>query len=99
MEHLVRVYNEKDRQTLEWLRQHVGDAAIASAVERCTRAGAGKPYVSAVCRRLGVRAPTFSAPRHTPSPVAEHSLATIRGILAARAASAPPGGSAPGRLR
>ncbi|SDJ59458.1 hypothetical protein SAMN04487926_1713 [Paraburkholderia steynii] len=52
MEHLVRVYNEKDRQTLEWLRRHVDDAAIASAVAQCT--GSGKPYLSIVCRSLGV---------------------------------------------
>ena len=45
MEHLVRVYNEKDRQTLDWLRRHVGDAAIASAVAQCA--------LSTVCRRLG----------------------------------------------
>ena len=33
MEHLVRLHNERDRRTLEWLRRHVGDAAIALAVE------------------------------------------------------------------
>jgi hypothetical protein len=83
MEHLVRVYNEKDRRTLEWLRRHVGDAAIAAAVERCS--GPGKPYLSAVCRRLGVKAPLFSASRvNEPSPVGEASLAAIRRILAAR---------------
>jgi hypothetical protein len=83
MEHLVRVYNEKDRQTLEWLRRHVGDEALAAAAERCT--GSGKPYLSAVCRRLGVRVPELSSPRRqTSSPVAEHALATIRRILAAR---------------
>ena len=36
MEHLVRVYSEKDRQTLEWLRRHVGDVAIAGAVAQLT---------------------------------------------------------------
>ncbi|MFP3558746.1 hypothetical protein SB861_50060 [Paraburkholderia sp. SIMBA_049] len=86
MEHLVRVYNENDRQTLEWLRRHVGDAAIAAAVERCT--GSGKPYLSFVCRQLGVKTPAFHLPsRHSPSPVAEQSLAAIRHILAAREAS------------
>jgi hypothetical protein len=86
MEHLVRVYNEKDRQTLEWLRRHVGDAALAAAVERC--AGSGKPYLSAVCRQLGVKTPEFhlSRRRESTSPVAEQCLATIRGILAARTA-------------
>ncbi|MFD1556688.1 hypothetical protein ACFSHT_13810 [Paraburkholderia silviterrae] len=83
MEHLVRVYNEKDRQTLEWLRRHVGDAAFAAAVARCV--GSGKPYLSAVCRQLGVKTPEFRLPqRQSPSPVAEQSLATIRRILAAR---------------
>ncbi|MFX1676242.1 hypothetical protein PWR63_28970 [Paraburkholderia sp. A2WS-5] len=85
MEHLVRVYNEKDRQTLEWLRRHVGDAALAAAVERC--AGSGKPYLSAVCRQLGVKTPEFHlARRESTSPVAEQCLATIRSILAARMA-------------
>nr|WP_243469028.1 hypothetical protein [Paraburkholderia sp. PGU19] len=71
----------------EWLRRHVGDASIASAVAQC--AGLGKPYLSMVCRHLGVRTPEFSAPRRqTSNPVAEHSLATIRGILAAWTASA-----------
>ena len=97
MEHLIRVYNEKDRQTLEWLRRNVGDAAIASAVERCV--GPGKPYVSAVCRRLGVRVPEFSMPRQTSSPIAEHSLATMRSILAARAASASHGAVTPAHFR
>ena len=86
MEHLVRVYNEKDRQTLEWLRRHVGDAAVVAAVERC--AGSGKPYLSAVCRQLRVKTPEFHLPRRqSPSAVAEHSLATIRRILAVRSAS------------
>ena len=83
MEHLVRVHNEKDRQTLEWLRRNIGDAAIAAAIQRCENSG--KPYLSAVCRQLGVRVPEFPLPRReSPSPVAEQSLATIRRILAAR---------------
>jgi hypothetical protein len=82
MEHLVRVQNEGDRRTLAWLREQVGDAAIAAAAQRH---GPSKPYLSAVCRTLGVKAPRFSAPRHlTPSAAAEQSLATIRQILASR---------------
>ncbi|WP_081771913.1 hypothetical protein [Paraburkholderia nodosa] len=84
-EYLVRVHNENDRQTLEWLRRHIGDAAIAAAIQRC--GGSGKPSLSAVCRQLGVTAARFHLPRReSPSPVAEQSLATIRRILAARAA-------------
>ncbi|MCE4574848.1 hypothetical protein LY307_39915 [Caballeronia sp. CLC5] len=86
MEHLVRVYNEKDRRTLEWLRQKVGDAAITVAAEQCGRSG--KPYLSALCRYLGVRAPKCPPlPRLTPSPIAEESLAAIRSILAAPTSS------------
>ena len=86
MEHLVRVYNEKDRRTLEWLRRKVGDAAITSAAEQCGKSG--KPYLSAICRYLGVRAPAFTAQsREAPSPIAEQSLAAMRSILAARSRS------------
>jgi hypothetical protein len=83
MEHLVRVQNERDRRTLAWLREHVGDAAIMAAARRC---GPSKPYLSMVCRTLGVTAPRFSAQcRHTPSATGEQSLAAIRQILASRA--------------
>lgn len=83
MEHLVRVYNEKDRRALEWLRSHVGDAAIASAAAQCTKSG--KPYLSAVCRRLGVKVPaSYVSANHSPSRIGEESLAVIRHILAAR---------------
>ena len=90
-------FTEQDRQTLEWLRRHVGDAAIAAAVERC--AGSGKPYLSSVCRQLGVKTPGFHLPRReSPSPVAEQSLAAIRGILAARTASTDVDGRESGRF-
>jgi hypothetical protein len=80
MEHLVRIYNERDRQTLEWLRGRVGDAAIVAAVARCL---AAKPFVSAVCRQIGLRPPHFHhAGRASPTVVGEQSLAMIRGILA-----------------
>ncbi|MCP3711417.1 hypothetical protein M3I54_31405 [Paraburkholderia sp. CNPSo 3274] len=83
MEHLVRVRNERDRQTLDWLRRHIGDPAIAAAIQRCD--GSGKPFLSSVCKQLGVRVPEFLLPTgHSPSAAAEQSLATIRRILAAR---------------
>lgn len=90
MEHLVRVQNERDRRTLAWLRAQVGDAAIAQAAQQC--GGAAKPYLSAVCRTLGVTAPRFSTLRRLrPSAAAEQSLATIRQILASRNAPAREG--------
>jgi hypothetical protein len=86
MEHLVRVQNEYDRQTLAWLRQHVGDAAIAAAVRGWH--GTGKPYLSVVCRLLGVTHPggfgTRSASVATRIEVGEQHLAAIRQILAVR---------------
>ena len=82
MEHLVRVQNERDLRTLAWLREKVGDAAIVAVAQRH---GPSKPYLSAVCRTLGVTAPRFSAPRRiNPSAAAEQSLAAIRQILASR---------------
>ena len=87
MEHLVRICNDKDRRALDWLRRHVGDAAIAIAAQQCT--GSGKPYLSAVCRRLGVQAPDFAVSRRpTSSSIAENSLATIRSILAVQTTAA-----------
>ncbi|WP_233874661.1 hypothetical protein [Paraburkholderia adhaesiva] len=86
MEHLVRIITERDRLVLAWLREHVGEAAIEKAVAQC--GGTGKPYLSAICRRLGVRAPTLAMSRVIePSPVAERSLCAIRGILASYHAS------------
>jgi hypothetical protein len=83
MEHLVRVQNERDRRTLAWLWAQVGDAAIAEAARQCD--GAAKPYLSSVCRTLGVTPPRFAAPpRLTPSAAAEQSLATIRRVLVSR---------------
>ncbi|MBT2793525.1 hypothetical protein [Paraburkholderia strydomiana] len=89
MEHLVRVHNERDRRTLAWLRGYVGDAAIEAAAQRY--AGPAKPYLSTVCRLLGVTAPQFDRPRpRIASATAEQSLATIRQILAARRGRRPP---------
>lgn len=96
MEHLVRVQNERDRRTLTWLRAQVGDAALAAAAQRC--GGPSKPYLSAVCRTLGVTAPRFGALRRiTPSAAAEQSLATIRQILASRNGRRAPTQQAPRR--
>jgi hypothetical protein len=86
MEHLVRVQNERDRRTLEWLRERLSDEAITAAAQRC--GGASKPFLSAVCRSLGVTPPRFASQRRpTPSVAAERSLATIRAILSSKATS------------
>jgi hypothetical protein len=86
MEHLVRVQNERDRRTLEWLRERLSDEAITAAALNC--GGASKPFLSAVCRSLGVIPPRFTPQRRpTPSVAAERSLATIRAILSSKATS------------
>lgn len=80
MEHLVRVLNERDRRTLAWLRQQVGDEAVAEAASRC---GPSKPYVSMLCHDLGLSAPRFPpAGAFAPTEKGEQSLAQIRSILA-----------------
>ncbi len=84
MEHLIRVQNDYDRQVLAWLRARIGDAALQSAAARLT--GARKPYLSTLCRSLGIRPPTRrdfaqeAAPMHRA--VGDQYLARIRAILA-----------------
>ncbi len=56
MEEWVRVKNERDRKVLVWLRGQVSDDAIATAARACAPGGS-KPYLSAVCRQLGLKAP------------------------------------------
>ncbi|MGF6604707.1 hypothetical protein P3T23_009463 [Paraburkholderia sp. GAS448] len=96
MEHLIRVINDHDRQTLAWLRMHVGDPRVTDAARRLiaqreTTAGSpAKPYVSAVCRYLGVRPPEPRQPQpddadHT---VGDRHLAQIRRLLAQRPVTA-----------
>jgi len=87
MEHLVRVQNEADRQTLAWLRQRVGDAALSAAAQAC--GGSSKPWLSVVCRRLGVTPPVVGVRSAHRVPgasgrgeVAERHLAAMRAMLA-----------------
>jgi hypothetical protein len=92
MEHLIRILNDDDRQTLAWLRTHVGDARVSAAARQLTAqrqqfAGVwAKPYVSALCRYLGVWPPAPRRPTHTDADhrVADQHLVRIRQLLAQR---------------
>ncbi|HEY4295016.1 MAG TPA: hypothetical protein VGM85_00940 [Paraburkholderia sp.] len=86
MEHLVRVLNERDRRTLAWIRERVSDSALADAISRC---GPTKPYISSVCRQLGLIPPVFRGSAHLPTATGERSLAHIRRILARRGTVPP----------
>jgi hypothetical protein len=84
MNHLIRILNDGDRETLVWLCKHVGDVRVAAAARHL--GGSGKPYLSAVCRYLGMRPPT---PRQHSRPVedctvGDSHLAQIRHLLAQR---------------
>lgn len=84
MDQLIRILNDGDRETLAWLRKHVGDVRVAAAARHL--GGGGKPYLSAVCRYLGVRPPM---PRQPGRPaddctVGDNHLAQIRQLLAHR---------------
>lgn len=70
----VIVDNDRDRRTLAWLREHVGDAAIVAAVGQM--AGNRKPYLSNIANVLGVVLPgrLEAADRET----AHKHLAAIR---------------------
>jgi len=80
MEQWVRVQNERDRQVLAWLRAHVGDLAIIDAAGQCGVATA-KPYLSAICRKLGVAPPRAAFAAFQPGQVGEQHLAYIYQIL------------------
>lgn len=92
MEHIVRVVNEEDRQTLSWLLAHVGESRVADAArhlmaQRQQNAGTNaKPYVSAICRYLGVWPPATRRPTHTTDDhtVGDQYLAQMRQLLAQR---------------
>ncbi|WP_423197188.1 MULTISPECIES: hypothetical protein [unclassified Cupriavidus] len=91
MEHLIRVQNEYDRQVLGWLRVRVGDAALQSVARRVAVDGQ-KPYISTICRSLGIRPPSRRAFRDEAAKshraVGERYLARIRQILSAPSAPA-----------
>ena len=80
MEQWVRVRNEQDRRLLKWLLETLGEAAIVNAAHACA-SGDVKPYLSAVCRRLGVSVPRLSARRSQPGEVGEQHLQAIYQIL------------------
>lgn len=87
MEHLIRVQNDYDRQVLAWLRARIGDAALQTAASRL--AGARKPYLSTICRSLGIHPPSrrdfAQEAARTHRAVGDQYLARIRAILAAPA--------------
>jgi hypothetical protein len=91
MEEWVRVQNERDRKVLVWLRDQVSDTAIATAARACAR-GDSKPYLTAVCRQLGLKVPIMSSRSQTSEAVGERHLAAMYAILRAR-----PNGVRPGR--
>jgi hypothetical protein len=80
MEQWVRVQNERDRQVLAWLRAQIDDAAIIAAAQRCASPGI-KPYLSRVCRALGVTPPRYAVTRQATAEVGERHLASIYQIL------------------
>ncbi|MCY1218910.1 hypothetical protein D3C81_1373760 [compost metagenome] len=83
MEHLIRVQNDYDRQVLAWLRGRIGDAALQTVALRLGRER--KPYLSTVCRSLGIRPPgrrQFAAEAaRMHRTVGDQYLARIREIL------------------
>lgn len=55
MENQVILNNDRDRRTFAWLCQQVGDAAISQAISGLP--GERKPYVSNLCKVLGMEPP------------------------------------------
>jgi hypothetical protein len=81
---LIRILNDGDRETLVWLCKHVGDVRVAAAARHL--GGNGKPYLSAVCRYLGVRLrrPHQHSRSVEDCTVGDNYLAQIRQLLAQR---------------
>jgi hypothetical protein len=77
MEDQVILNNDRDRRTFTWLRQKAGDDAVAQAIAGLS--GARKPYVSNLCKVLGLAPPT--ALEKTDREVAQTNLAAIRATL------------------
>lgn len=86
MDDLIRIITERDRQTVDWLRAHVGTVRLEEAVRYLTGHSRSKPYVSAICRYLGVRPPAFvpGQPIHDHR-VGDEYLAKMRAQLASMA--------------
>lgn len=87
MEQWVRVQNEHDRKVLAWLRERRGDAAIAAAEQACARTDS-KPYLSAVCRQLGLSVPRLTSHGVSTGAVGERHLAAMYEILRSRSPDA-----------
>ena len=85
MEQWVRVQNEHDRKVLAWLRERAGDVAVTAAAQACAR-GDTKPYLSTVCRQLGLSVPRFIRHGASPDGVGEQHLAAMYEILRAPSA-------------
>jgi hypothetical protein len=88
MDQLIRVLNDDDRQAVDWLQKHVGEARLAAVARQLTHSGK-RPFVSAVCRHLGVWPPAASRvpPRGRDRRVAQQHLAQIRQLLARQSAA------------
>lgn len=80
MEQWVRVRNERDRRLLKRLIEVVGETDIVNAVHNCSRDGA-KPYLSTVCRHLGVSVQTLLSQHCQPGRIGEQHLQAIDRIL------------------
>jgi hypothetical protein len=80
MEQWVRVQNEHDRNVLAWLRARVGDTEITLAAQACARSNS-KPYLSAVCRHLGLSARDVPVTMPITAAVGDRHLAALYEIL------------------
>ncbi|WP_179400912.1 hypothetical protein [Burkholderia guangdongensis] len=72
MEQLIRIVNDTDRQVLAWLRAQVGDARVERAARQLGHTR--KPYLSAVCRYLGMNPPATLRQATRPGARRDHSV-------------------------
>lgn len=78
----VVLMNDRDRRTLQWLRDSVGDDRVAAAIQQIS--GERKPYLTNICKVLGVTPP--SGVRVTEAQDARKHLEVLRAALSGKIA-------------
>lgn len=81
MEQLIRISSVRDREVVNWLCHEVGTQRVMDAAVAIAASGKAKPYPSAVCRYLGLMAPSGSTTHRTDRAIGGHYLSLMKESL------------------
>lgn len=73
----IIVNDERDERTLAWLREKFTDEQLENAVQKIQATSKRKPYLSNICRALGVEIPVAVR-----NPAAAEMLKKIQSLAA-----------------